>query len=79
MEIDKKVEQVRKELPAVSSCVYLNTGTNGPLCRASAEIMKEESEKEYLKGRYLPFLAELYKDMDETRELVAEFIGADYE
>lgn len=79
METDKKVEHIRKELPAVSSCIYLNTGTNGPLCRASAEIMKEESEKEYLKGRYLPFLSELYKDMDETRKLVAEFIGADYE
>jgi L-cysteine/cystine lyase len=75
----EKIENIRKELPAVSSCVYLNTGTNGPLCRASAEIMKEESEKEYLEGRYLPFITELYKDMDETRELIADFIGADYE
>lgn len=74
-----KIEKIRKELPAVSSCVYLNTGTNGPLCRATAEIMKDESEKEYLEGRYLPFLSELYKDMDETRRLVADFIGADYE
>ena len=38
----EKIENIRKELPAVSSCVYLNTGTNGPLCRATAEIMKEE-------------------------------------
>ena len=42
---DDKIEKIRKELPAVSSCVYLNTGTNGPLCRTTAEIMKEESEK----------------------------------
>ncbi len=75
----EKIENIRKELPAVSSCVYLNTGTNGPLCRATAEIMKKESEKEYLQGRYLPFISELYKDMDETRKLVADFIGADYE
>ena len=75
----EKIESIRKELPAVSSCVYLNTGTNGPLCRATAEIMKKESEKEYLEGRYLPFISELYKDMDETRKLVADFIGADYE
>ena len=75
----EKIEKIRKELPAVSSCVYLNTGTNGPLCRATAEIMKKESEKEYLEGRYLPFISELYKDMDETRELIADFIGADYE
>ena len=78
MESDK-IEDIRKELPAVNSCIYLNTGTNGPLCRATAEIMKEESEKEYLEGRYLPFISELYKDMDQTRKLLADFIGADYE
>jgi len=76
---NEKIEKIRKELPAVSSCVYLNTGTNGPLCRATAEVMKKESEKEYLQGRYLPFLEELYKDMDETRTLIGEFIGADFE
>jgi L-cysteine/cystine lyase len=75
----EKIEDIRKELPALNSCVYLNTGTNGPLCRATAEIMKAESEKEYLEGRYLPFISELYKDMDETRRLVADFIGANYE
>jgi len=75
----EKIEKIRKELPAVSSCFYLNNGTNGPLCRATAEIMKKESEKEYLKGRYLPFLSELYRDMDDTRKMLAEFIGADYE
>ncbi len=75
----EKIEMIRAELPAVNSCHYLNTGTNGPLCRRTAEVMKSEEEKEYLKGRYLPFLDELYEDMDETRKLVAEFIGADYE
>ena len=76
---NEKIERIRKELPAVNNCYYLNTGTNGPICRASAQIMKEESEKEYLQGRYLPFLSELYKDMDETRLLLAEYINADYE
>ncbi len=76
---NEKVDKIREELPAVSSCHYLNTGTNGPLCRATAEIMKAESEKEFLEGRYLPFISELYKDMDETRTLLAEFINADYE
>ena len=41
MEKDK-IENIRKELPAVNSCVYLNTGTNGPLCRATAEVMKDK-------------------------------------
>ena len=71
-----KIERIRRELPAVDRCVYLNTGTNGPLCRASAEIMKKESEKEYLEGRYLPFITELYKEMDTTRTLIGDFIGA---
>ena len=78
MESDK-IEHIRKELPAVNSCVYLNTGTNGPLCRATAEIMKKEAEKEYLEGRYLPFISELYRDMDLTRTMLADFIGAEYE
>ncbi len=75
----EKLERIRKELPAVNNCVYLNAGTNGPLCRASAEAMKKESEKEYLEGRYLPFIEELYRDMDSTRAMIGEFIGADYE
>ncbi|RKX75149.1 MAG: hypothetical protein DRP70_06925 [Spirochaetes bacterium] len=75
----EKIDLIREALPAVKNCHYLNTGTNGPLCRATAEIMKKESEKEFLEGRYLPFLSELYKDMDETRSLLAEYINADYE
>jgi len=74
-----KLEMIRRELPAVSSCVYLNTGTNGPLCRATAEAMKAEEEKEYLKGRYLPFLSELYKEMDLVRTMIGDFIGAEYD
>jgi L-cysteine/cystine lyase len=74
-----KIEHIRRELPAVESCVYLNTGTNGPLCRATADVMKEEAEKEYLEGRYLPFIEELYHQMDLTRSMVADFIGADFE
>lgn len=75
----EKIEKIREALPAVKSCHYLNAGTNGPLCRATAEIMKKESEKEFLEGRYLPFISELYKDMDETRSLLAEYINADFE
>ncbi len=75
----EKVERIRGELPAVNNCVYLNTGTNGPLCRATAEVMREESEKEYREGRYLPFISELNKEMDVVRRMVGDFIGADPE
>lgn len=74
-----KVERIRKELPAVDRCVYLNTGTNGPLCRATAEVMREEENKEYLEGRYLPFISELYKEMDVVRTMIGDFIGADHD
>lgn len=74
-----KLDGIRRELPAVEQCYYLNTGTNGPLCRATAEIMRREAEKEYREGRYLPFIDELYQDMDTTREMIADFIGADFE
>lgn len=75
----EKIERIRKELPAVDSCVYLNTGTNGPLCRATAEIMREEAEKEYREGRYLPFISQLYEDMDTVRTMIGDFIGADHD
>lgn len=74
-----KLTRIRRELPALERCFYLNTGTNGPLCRATAEVMKTEAEKEYLEGRYLPFISELYEDMDATRAAIAEFIGGDFE
>ncbi len=74
-----KIELIRNQLPAVTNCFYFNTGTNGPLCTATAEAMKKEAEKEYLEGRYLPFIPELYIEMDATRKLVADFIGAEME
>lgn len=77
--MDEKVRRIRSQLPAVDSCVYLNTGTNGPLCTSTAEVMRKEAEKEYLEGRYLPFIAELYKEMDITRSLLGEFVGAHHD
>lgn len=74
-----KVNVVRQQLPAVESCIYLNTGTNGPLCTASVDAMIEETRKEYLEGRYLPFISELYQVMDSTRTMLAGFFGAEYD
>ena len=75
----EKLNTIRGQLPAVESCVYLNTGTNGPLCKASVDAMIEEMQKEYLEGRYLPFISELYQVMDSTRGMLAGFLGADYD
>ena len=75
--MDPKVEYIRSQMPSVDSCVYLNTGTNGPLCRSTAEVMQAESAKEYREGRYLPFISELYQEMDSTRSLLGDFFGAE--
>jgi len=74
--MEEKIRRIRSQLPAVDSCVYLNTGTNGPLCTSTAEVMQKEAEKEYQEGRYLPFIKDLYGEMDTTRTLLGEFVGA---
>jgi L-cysteine/cystine lyase len=74
----EKLKGIRDLMPAVKSIHYLNTGTNGPLPKSAADAIKKEAEKEYKKGRYLPFIEDLYKDMDLTRYLLANALGADY-
>jgi len=75
----EKVEAIRAQMPATTAVHYLNTGTNGPLPKMAADIMKETAEKEYLQGRYLPFIEELYAEMDTTRNHLARIVGASYD
>jgi len=75
----EKLKAIREQMPATTAVYYLNTGTNGPLPKMAADIMREEAEKEFLQGRYLPFLKKLYADMDITRNLLARIVGASYE
>lgn len=75
----EKVRQIRENMPAALGCYFLNTGTNGIIPKVSADIMKEEIENEYTKGRYLPFLENLYAHMDSTRELIAKITGSELE
>jgi len=74
----EKLNRIRDLMPAVKSVHYLNTGTNGPLPKPAADVIKAEAEKEFVEGRYLPFINELYKDMDITRNLLANALYADY-
>ena len=77
-EDEVKLKEIRDQMPAVKSICYLNTGTNGPLPKCAAEAIHNEVEKEFLEGRYLPFIKELYSDMDATRKLLAQVLGASY-
>jgi len=75
----KKVEAIREQMPCTSNVYYLNTGTNGPIPKMAADIMKEETEREFMEGRYMPFLKDLYANMKTTRNLLACIVGATYE
>ncbi len=75
----EKLRAIREQMPATTAVHYLNTGTNGPLPKMAADAIKAEAEKEFLQGRYLPFIKELYADMDITRNLLARIVGASYE
>ena len=75
----EKVKAIREQMPATTAVHYLNTGTNGPLPKMAADAMKAEAEKEYLQGRYLPFIEELNAEMDTTRNLLASLVSASYD
>ena len=74
----EKIKKIRENMPTTSKVCYLNNGTNGPLPKVAYEAMKKEADKEYYEGRYLPFIKELYEEMDKTRTLLAEILGASY-
>lgn len=75
----EKIEAVRQQMPATTAVHYLNTGTNGPLPKMAADAIREAAENEYLQGRYLPFIEELYAEMDKTRNHLARLLGASYD
>ncbi len=52
--VQAKVEQIRREMPAVENTVYLNTGTCGPLPRRTVAAMQEVQNEELLQGRIAP-------------------------
>ena len=74
-----KLKTIREQMPATRAVHYLNTGTNGPLPKMAADAMKAEAEREFLQGRYLPFIERLYAEMDTTRNLLARIVGASYD
>lgn len=74
-----KLEALREQMPASRKVHYLNNGTNGPIPKVSYEAIRNEVEKEYIEGRYLPFISELYAEMDNTRKLLAKLVGASFE
>lgn len=71
------LSQLRGELPALSSCSYLNTGTCGPMPLREAEAMEAAAKAEIYEGRIGPeVFEELSANLGRLRGQVAEALGA---
>lgn len=76
----KKLTLIRQELPATTGCVYLNTGTCGPLPRRSAAAMQAALERELVHGRIdSEDLVRLLATAGDLRARFAAVLGADAE
>jgi L-cysteine/cystine lyase len=71
-------QRVRQEMPATTSCIYLNTGTFGPIPRCVTEVMQERMQEEWQDGRLgakgYGRIAEIYT---QARSRVAHLLNAD--
>lgn len=75
-EAESKIDLIRAQLPAVNRHVYLNTGTFGPLPRATFEAMRACQDAEFNEGRILPGGWDWADEVKaELRQEVAEVLG----
>lgn len=69
---------IRRELPAVERCVYLNTGSAGPMPRRAAETLRSALARELDEGRGWIHLASAARERREAlRASVAALLGAE--
>lgn len=73
-----RVESIRQAMPAVTSRLYLNTGTFGPLPQCAVQIMQQQMQQEWLEGRLgaqtFDKMSEIYQN---ARQAVARLLQAD--
>ncbi|MFO7263109.1 MAG: hypothetical protein A6D91_05370 [Bacillaceae bacterium G1] len=74
---ETKLKQIREQLPAASSQIFLNTGTAGPLPRPVQQAMAQVEERDLTEGRasHAGF-RQLAQEMALTRRRLAELLGA---
>ncbi|HKA66558.1 MAG TPA: aminotransferase V, partial [Solirubrobacterales bacterium] len=77
---DLDVDAVRASLPVTQRLAYLNTGTAGPLPRATIEAQAEAAKREAEEGRigHDGFLR-LFDRLTELRAGLAALVGAEPE
>lgn len=75
---DQRVLELRRELPATASTIYLNAGTNGPIPTIVQSALTEAFDREVVDGRIGPMhYPDLMAQTSELRSLVAGIFGAD--
>jgi L-cysteine/cystine lyase len=75
---DQKIAAIRSQLPAVQSCVYLNTGTAGPMPGAVRAEMVRSLEQQETAGRIAPnYFPDLGRLAGHTRLALADMLGCD--
>ncbi len=71
-------QRVRQEMPATTSCIYLNAGTFGPLHHCVTEAMQQRMQAEWQEGRLgangYGSIGEIYA---QARSRVAHLLNAD--
>jgi L-cysteine/cystine lyase len=73
-------DEARAEFPVFERLAYLNSGTNGPLARRTAEAMAAQERADLEEGRGGPAYFERALALrDEVREKLAETVGAPVE
>lgn len=77
-EIPRWVAEARAELPVLADCLYLNSGTAGPIPLRSAKALEEEAAYELAHGRgNFATMGRLLGLRERARELVARLLGAE--
>ena len=73
---ERRVGELRAQLPALARYTYLNTGTAGPLPRAVSDVMAAEAARELTEGRTRPGFLEQYQAVhSRARALMAAALG----
>ncbi len=73
-----KSEQIRQEFPVLEQSAYLNTGTEGPLPRRTAQVIAEWTEHQLHEGRssFKVYREKCLLLLDDLRERFGRLLGA---
>jgi L-cysteine/cystine lyase len=73
-------ESLRSQLPVLSKCVYLNTGTAGPIPQLAANAMAAEADYELQQGRgNFATWDRFFALLEQSRQLAADVLGAHFD